>query len=82
MAIMRWVHFLFDVCNSFANGCRGTTLAKFLIDGDPQGRLKKSISELLQHDPKGFDDCKIIAVDHSKQLFEIYQKKKVPLFMF
>ncbi|KAJ4711936.1 hypothetical protein OWV82_014269 [Melia azedarach] len=64
------------------NALRGTTLAKFLIDGDPQGRLKKSISELLQHDPKGFDDCKIIAVDHSKQLFEIYQKKKVPLFMF
>ncbi|KAI9173501.1 hypothetical protein LWI28_002300 [Acer negundo] len=32
------------------NILRGTTLAKFLVDGDPQGMLKKSVSELLQFD--------------------------------
>lgn len=39
-------------------GRRGTTLAEFLIDVDPQGKLKKCVSELLQFDPKGLDDCK------------------------
>lgn len=62
-------------------GCRGSTLAEFLIDGNRQGNLNKSVSELLQYDPKGLDDCKKIASDHSKQLFEIYQKTDDPLFM-
>lgn len=39
-------------------GRRGTTLAEFLIDVDPQGKLKKCASELLQFDSKGLDDCK------------------------
>lgn len=62
-------------------GRRGTTLAEFLIDVDPQGKLKKCVSELLQFDPKGLDDCKKKASGRSKQLFEIYQKKEDPLFM-
>lgn len=37
-------------------GRRGTTLAEFLIDVDPQGKLQKCVSELLQFDPKGLDD--------------------------
>ncbi|KAF2297920.1 hypothetical protein GH714_005438 [Hevea brasiliensis] len=60
---------------------RGTTLAEFLIDGDPQGKLKKSKLELVAYDPKGLDDCRRIAIDHSKQLFEIYQKQEDPLFL-
>lgn len=65
-------------------GRRGTTSAEFLIDVDPQGKLKKCVSELLQFDPKGLDDCKKKkkkASGRSKQLFEIYQKKEDPLFM-
>lgn len=56
-------------------------MAEFLIDGDSQGNLKKSVSELQQYDPDGLGDCKKIAFDYSKQLFEIYQKKEDPLFM-
>ncbi|KAK2664233.1 hypothetical protein Ddye_002807 [Dipteronia dyeriana] len=63
------------------NILRGTTLAKFLIDGDPQGMLKKSVSELLQFDRSGLVECRRIAIDHSKQLLEIYKKKEDPLFL-
>uniref|UniRef100_A0A5B7B637 Putative sarcolemmal membrane-associated protein-like n=1 Tax=Davidia involucrata TaxID=16924 RepID=A0A5B7B637_DAVIN len=59
---------------------RVTNLAKFLIDGDPQGKLKKSVSELQQYDLKGLDDCRKLATWHSKQLFEIYRKKEDPFF--
>ncbi|KAA8520924.1 hypothetical protein F0562_011597 [Nyssa sinensis] len=60
---------------------RGTILAKFLIGGDPQGKLKKSVLELQQYDPKGLDDCRKIANRHSRKLFEIYQKKEDPFFL-
>ncbi|KAJ0049386.1 hypothetical protein Pint_15026 [Pistacia integerrima] len=67
---------------SHSNALRGTTLAEFLIDGNPLGRLRKSIRELEQYDEKGLDDCKKLATEHSKQLFEIYQSKEDPLFFF
>ncbi|KAL5747629.1 hypothetical protein ACOSQ2_024926 [Xanthoceras sorbifolium] len=60
---------------------RGTTLAKFLIDGNPQGMLKKSVPELLQFDRNGLGDCRRIASNHSKQILEIYKKKEDPLFL-
>ncbi|XP_050226249.1 uncharacterized protein LOC126676150 [Mercurialis annua] len=60
---------------------RGTTLAKFLMDGDPAGKLKKSKEELIAFDKKGLDDCKKLAIEHSSQLFEIYQKHEDPLFL-
>ncbi|OAY59620.1 uncharacterized protein LOC110626043 isoform X1 [Manihot esculenta] len=60
---------------------RGTTLAEFLIDGDPKGKLTKSKMELMAYDPKGLDDCRRLAIEHSKQLFEIYQKQEDPLFL-
>ncbi|XP_057969131.1 uncharacterized protein LOC131158346 [Malania oleifera] len=59
---------------------RVTCLAKFLIDGDPQHKMNKSISELQKHDPKGLSDCRRLATQYSKQLFEIYSKKEDPLF--
>lgn len=52
---------------------RGTTLALFLTSGDPQGRLKKSTIELKRFDVSGLADCRRIAIEHSKQLFEILQ---------
>ncbi|KAF8379663.1 hypothetical protein HHK36_029107 [Tetracentron sinense] len=60
---------------------RGSTLAEFLSDGDPQGELKKSAKELQKYDPKALDDCKRLAAHYSKQLFEIYQNKEDPLFL-
>ncbi|KAJ0089370.1 hypothetical protein Patl1_32851 [Pistacia atlantica] len=58
----------------------GTSLAEFLINGDPLGKLRKSILELEQYDEKGLDDCKKLATEHSKQLFERYQSKEDPPF--
>uniref|UniRef100_A0A2N9FY80 Uncharacterized protein n=1 Tax=Fagus sylvatica TaxID=28930 RepID=A0A2N9FY80_FAGSY len=60
---------------------RGSTLAEFLIDGDPQRKLRKSVTELEKYDQKGLSDCKRLAIAHSKQLFEIYQKKEDPFFL-
>lgn len=60
---------------------RVTALAEFLIDGDQQGKLRKSVSELLQFDPKGLDDCRKLARRHSKQLFDIYRNKEDPFFL-
>lgn len=56
-------------------------MAEFLIDGDPQGKLRKSVRELEKYDQKGLSECKRLAVGHSKQLIEIYQKKKDPFFL-
>lgn len=60
---------------------RVTTLAKFLIDGDPQGKLKKSTTDLKKYDPKGLDECRNVATRYCKQLFEIYDKKQDPYFL-
>lgn len=56
-------------------------LAKFLIDGDQQAKLKKSILELRKYDPEGIDECKRLATKYSKKLFEIYLRRMDPLFL-
>lgn len=56
-------------------------MAEFLIAGDPQKKLRKSVAELEKHDQKGLSDCRRLAVTHAKQLFEIYQKKEDPFFL-
>lgn len=38
----------FSQCDAF----RGSELAEFLTDGDPQGDVKKSVEELQEYDPK------------------------------
>ncbi|XP_010266444.1 PREDICTED: axoneme-associated protein mst101(2)-like isoform X2 [Nelumbo nucifera] len=60
---------------------RGTILAEFLTDGDPQGDLKKSVEELEKYDPRGLEECKKLAINHSAQLFNIYRNKEDPLFL-
>ena len=55
-------------------------MAEFLTNGDPHGKLKKSMMELVADDPGGFRDCKRLAVTYSKQLFEMWQLKGDPLF--
>ncbi|PSS04430.1 hypothetical protein CEY00_Acc20284 [Actinidia chinensis var. chinensis] len=57
----------FSQCDAF----RGTTLAEFLTDGDPQGEVKKSVKELQEHDRKGPELCRTLATHHSKQLYAI-----------
>ncbi|KAL5746500.1 hypothetical protein ACOSP7_027646 [Xanthoceras sorbifolium] len=60
---------------------RGSILAQFLTDGDPECNLKKSVKELLERDPKGVEKCRTLATRYSKQLFEIYKNKEDPLFL-
>ncbi|KAL8091280.1 uncharacterized protein LOC141698109 isoform X2 [Apium graveolens] len=59
---------------------RGSHLAKFLIDGDPQGKLQKSVVELQEYDYRGIGECRKLARNHFKQLFQIYQKEEDPFF--
>ncbi|KAI3860865.1 hypothetical protein MKX03_002481 [Papaver bracteatum] len=65
----------------YSDALRGTTLAKFLMDGACEGDLKKSIKELETLDSKAVEDCKRLARSYSKQLFSIYQKEKDPYFL-
>jgi len=60
---------------------RGSTLAEFLTDGDPEGDLKKSVKELQEYDPQAVQLCRRLATHYSKQLFEIYKNKEDPLFL-
>ncbi|KAL9264519.1 hypothetical protein AKJ16_DCAP09502 [Drosera capensis] len=46
---------------------RVTALAKFLVDSDPENRMKRSASDLKQCDPKGHEDVQRIAKAYSKQ---------------
>lgn len=39
----------------------GIMLAELLIDGDPQGQLRKSVSDLQQHNPRALDECQKLA---------------------
>ncbi|KAA0044878.1 TSA1-like protein [Cucumis melo var. makuwa] len=55
---------------------RGSTLALFLTNRDPNGNLKKSVMELEKFDICGLIDCRRIAIKHSKQLFEIYKNNE------
>ncbi|XP_002513591.2 uncharacterized protein LOC8274391 [Ricinus communis] len=59
---------------------RGSDLARFLIDGDPQGDLKKSVQQLEELGSKAVKLCRTLAARYSKQLFEIYKSKEDPLF--
>ncbi|KAI3919542.1 hypothetical protein MKX01_018365 [Papaver californicum] len=59
---------------------RGTEVAVFLMDGDREGDLKKSIEELYLFDRKALEDCKALARTHSNQLFGIYTAEEDPFF--
>ncbi|RZC62224.1 hypothetical protein C5167_023985 [Papaver somniferum] len=53
---------------------RCTTLAKFLMDEDNRGDLKKSMKELTTLDPKEVDNCKKLSKRYMVYLFGIYEK--------
>ena len=65
----------------FGISYRGTTLAEFLTNGDPQGDLGRTVKELEEHDPKAVKLCRSLATNYSKQLFAIYNNKEDPLFL-
>ncbi|KAK1381686.1 hypothetical protein POM88_019421 [Heracleum sosnowskyi] len=48
---------------SAINATRGCHLAKFLIDGDPQGKLQKSVVELQEYDSKGVELKEYIEIE-------------------
>ncbi|XP_026432886.1 uncharacterized protein LOC113330238 isoform X1 [Papaver somniferum] len=64
-----------------SDALRCTTLAKFLLDGDCEGDLNKSVEELETFDSKAVDVCKRLARRYSTQSFNIYQNGKDPLFL-
>lgn len=66
---------------NFPFHARGTNLAEFLTDGDPEDDLRKTVQELEEYDPKAVKLCRTLATNYSKQLFEIYKNKEDPLFL-
>ncbi|KAF9602079.1 hypothetical protein IFM89_024846 [Coptis chinensis] len=60
---------------------RGTNLAEFLMDGNREGDITKSIQELEMYSPKGLEECKRLARWYSKQLFTVYKSKEDAFFL-
>ncbi|KAI3992082.1 hypothetical protein MKX01_014973 [Papaver californicum] len=56
----------------------GAALAEFLMDGDQEGDLKKSVQDLEMFDRKAVGDCRRLAAN---QLFSMYQKNQDPFFL-
>ncbi|CAO2199600.1 unnamed protein product [Urochloa humidicola] len=59
---------------------RGSCIAEFLLDGDRDGPLMKTIDDLEEHDAYALGFCRRVASNYSKQLFAIYQNKEDPYF--
>ncbi|CAL4966079.1 unnamed protein product [Urochloa decumbens] len=59
---------------------RGSCIAEFLLDGDREGPVKKTIHDLEEHDGCALEFCRRVASNYSKQLFAIYQNKEDPYF--
>ncbi|XP_062189686.1 uncharacterized protein LOC133892754 [Phragmites australis] len=59
---------------------RGSRIAEFLLDGDPYGPLKKTVSDLEEYDRYALEFCHNVAARYSKQLFAIYQNKEDTYF--
>ncbi|KAL9177536.1 hypothetical protein ABFS82_01G064900 [Erythranthe guttata] len=59
---------------------RGYDLAKYLIDGDPKLRRKKSVSEVKNRFPDVVNRCRILAADYYEKLFMMYCNGDDPFF--
>ncbi|KZV36447.1 hypothetical protein F511_15952 [Dorcoceras hygrometricum] len=66
----------FSQCDAY----RGSALAEFLTNGEPQSDMEKSVEELLVFNPNGDELCRELAERYSKQLFAIYQSGEDPFF--
>ncbi|KAJ8553157.1 hypothetical protein K7X08_020550 [Anisodus acutangulus] len=54
-----------------------TALGKYLIDEDPEKKLRRTMSEV---NPKDHGKCKQLAIRYCHQLFQLYHSKKDHLF--
>ncbi|KAK4338483.1 hypothetical protein RND71_042970 [Anisodus tanguticus] len=52
-------------------------LGEYLIDGDPENKLRKAVEEVR---PKDHAECKRLATKYCYQLYQIYLSKEDPLF--
>ncbi|KAI3468644.1 hypothetical protein Pfo_025307 [Paulownia fortunei] len=59
---------------------RGRTLAEYLIDGDPELRLRKSVPEIKQQFPDVLNQCRRLATDYYENLFILYCNGEDPFF--
>ncbi|CAO2181421.1 unnamed protein product [Urochloa humidicola] len=59
---------------------RASCIAEFLLDGDRDGPLMKTVDDLEEHDAYALEFCRRVASNYSKQLFAIYQNKEDPYF--
>lgn len=58
----------------------GKDIAEYLIDGDPECKLKRTVSEVQEKDSTLLGRCKALAIGYHKTLFEIYRKNEDPFF--
>ncbi|MCL7050461.1 hypothetical protein MKW94_003904 [Papaver nudicaule] len=70
----------FSFFSKFEPVIRGSEMAAFLTDKNPEGDLKKSVEELEMFMPGGLEDCKTLAKFYSAKLFTIYQNQEDPFF--
>ncbi|MCL7049535.1 hypothetical protein MKW94_009779 [Papaver nudicaule] len=70
----------FSFFSKFEPVIRGSEMAAFLTDNNPEGDLKKSVEELEMFMPGGLEDCKTLARFYSRELFTIYQNQEDPFF--
>ncbi|KAL2517268.1 Uncharacterized protein Adt_13515 [Abeliophyllum distichum] len=56
------------------------SLGEYLIEGDPQHRLRKSVSEVEQQRPDVLRNCQKLAINYYEKLFDIYCKGKDPFY--
>ncbi|KAL3633549.1 hypothetical protein CASFOL_022311 [Castilleja foliolosa] len=58
----------------------GCALAKYLIDGDRELRLRKSVSEVKKERPDVIGECRKLATAYVGKLFQIYSAADDPFF--
>jgi hypothetical protein len=72
--------FSISFLNFLSNFYRGSTLALFITDGDPEGDIKKTVKELLEFNSKGVEICTLLAQRYWEQLYAIFKNKSDPFF--
>ncbi|KAL0290696.1 UNVERIFIED_CONTAM: hypothetical protein Sangu_2561400 [Sesamum angustifolium] len=65
---------------SHIDSISGRALAEYLIDGDPELRLKKSVSDVKVERPDVLSKCRKLATIYIEKLFKIYCNREDPFF--
>ncbi|KAK4400929.1 hypothetical protein Sango_1199000 [Sesamum angolense] len=65
---------------SHIDSISGRALAEYLIDGDPELRLKKSVSDVKEERPDVLSKCRKLATIYIEKLFKIYCNREDPFF--